>query len=59
MIRVAAACLTAALLCTGCILTEEDLDCWYDDMCMTISGNASILTTLAPTSEAPTPPSAR
>ena len=35
MLRIAAACLAAVMLCTAC-LTKEDLDCWYDDMCMNI-----------------------
>jgi len=34
MTKAAAACLAALMLCTGCILTKEDLDCWYDDMCL-------------------------
>ncbi|HOZ29110.1 MAG TPA: hypothetical protein PLH23_18555 [Hyphomonadaceae bacterium] len=38
MFKIAAACLTAALLCSGCLLTKEDLDCWYDDMCMAANG---------------------
>lgn len=33
MIRTAAACLAALLLCSAC-LTDEDLECWYDDMCL-------------------------
>lgn len=33
MIKTAAACLAALLLCTACILTKEDIDCWYDDVC--------------------------
>jgi hypothetical protein len=32
MIKAAAACLAALLLCSAC-LTAEDLECWYDDMC--------------------------
>ena len=37
MRKVAAACLAAMILCAAC-LTKEDLECWYDDMCMTIAG---------------------
>lgn len=37
MIKITAACLVAVLLCSGCILTKEDLDCWYDDMCLAIN----------------------
>ncbi len=38
MLKAAAACLAAVLLCSGCILTKEDLDCWYDDMCQDFAG---------------------
>lgn len=34
MFKIAAAGLAAVLLCSGCLLTKEDLDCWYDDMCI-------------------------
>lgn len=37
MIKIAAACLAAATLCAGC-LTKEELDCWYDDMCLSMNG---------------------
>jgi hypothetical protein len=37
MTKAVAACLAALVLCAGCILTEEDLDCWYDDMCVVAS----------------------
>ena len=40
MIKAAAACLAAIMLCTGCILTKEELDCWYDDMCLNIASQA-------------------
>lgn len=33
MIKTAAACLAALLLCAAC-LTKEELDCWYDDVCL-------------------------
>jgi hypothetical protein len=39
MTRIAAAALAALLLCSGCMLTKEDLDCWYDDMCMNVGGS--------------------
>lgn len=38
MIKTATACLAAILLCSGCILTKEELDCWYDDMCKDFAG---------------------
>jgi hypothetical protein len=38
MFRIVAACLAAVVVCSGCLLTKEDLDCWYDDMCMAASG---------------------
>ena len=41
MTRIAAAALAALLLCSGCMLTKEDLDCWYDDMCMNVGGSAA------------------
>lgn len=35
MKKAALACIAmATLMLSGC-LTREDLDCWYDDMCMT------------------------
>lgn len=37
MFKTAVACLAAIMLCSGCILTKEDLDCWYDDMCLTLA----------------------
>ncbi len=40
MIKIAAARLVAAMLCSGSILTKEDLDCWYEDSCMTANGAA-------------------
>lgn len=41
MIKIATACLAAALLCTGCILTKEEIDCWYDDVCQNFSDAAN------------------
>lgn len=38
MFKIAVAGLAAILLCSGCLLTKEDLDCWYDDMCMAMNG---------------------
>jgi len=40
MFKTAVACLAAIMLCSGCILTQEDLDCWYDDMCKDFAGGA-------------------
>lgn len=40
MIRTAAVCLAVLMLCSACILTKEDLDCWYEDMCMNLAGKA-------------------
>jgi hypothetical protein len=37
MLRLAAACVVAAMLCSGCILTKEDIDCWYDDVCFSLT----------------------
>jgi hypothetical protein len=49
MIRAAAVCLAALVLCSACILTKEDLDCWYDDMCINLAGNtASVAKPSAP-----------
>lgn len=33
MKKVVLACIGALLLCAACV-TAEDLDCWYDDMCL-------------------------
>ena len=41
MFKTAVACLAAIMLCSGCILTKEDLDCWYDDMCKDFAGAAA------------------
>ena len=38
MFRIVAACLAAVVVCSGCVLPKEDLDGWYDDMCMAASG---------------------
>jgi hypothetical protein len=40
MIKTAAICLAALVLCSACILTKEDIDCWYEDMCMSLAGDA-------------------
>ena len=35
MLKIAAAAILALVACSAC-LTDEDLECWYDDMCMTM-----------------------
>ena len=35
MLRFAAAAIVALVVCSAC-LTKEELDCWYDDMCLTV-----------------------
>ena len=35
MLKIAAAAILALVACPAC-LTDEDLECWYDDMCMTM-----------------------
>jgi len=35
MFKIAAASILALVACSAC-LTDEDLECWYDDMCMTM-----------------------
>ena len=34
MFKIAAAAIVALVVCSAC-LTKEELDCWYDDMCLT------------------------
>lgn len=39
MFKIAAASILALVACSAC-LTKEDLECWYDDMCMTMDAAA-------------------
>lgn len=34
MFKIAAAAIVTLVVCSAC-LTKEELDCWYDDMCLT------------------------
>ncbi len=52
MIKTAAVALAALLLCSGC-LTKEDLDCWYEDMCLSLDARANPLTAAPPPVAAP------
>lgn len=40
MFKIAAASILALVACSAC-LTKEDLECWYDDMCMTMDAAAT------------------
>ena len=53
MVKIAVACLAAAMLCAGCLLTKEDLDCWYDDMCLAGDNGAAPAQPFPPQSAAP------
>lgn len=39
MFKIAVAAIVALVVCSAC-LTKEELDCWYDDMCLTLHAAA-------------------
>lgn len=40
MLKIAAAAIVALVVCSAC-LTKEDLECWYDDMCLDMHAAAT------------------
>jgi len=45
MVKTGAICLAALVLCSACIVTKEDIDCWYEDMCMNLADDAASVAT--------------